>query len=64
MESIEDLKAENARLRAKIDAALALTDTGSPEFKERYERQHHSGVSLPVKWWRVVEAIRETLLGA
>ena len=44
-------------LKERIGKALALTDTGSAEFHKAF------GADGPVPGWRVVEKIREVLLG-
>ena len=59
--------AELARLRARLAAALALTDTGSPEFREAFPPTSAGAALAPrehVPGWRVVDAIRSALLGS
>lgn len=56
--------AEIARLKARLALALALTDTGSAEFRAAFAPLNGSEagwMSLP--GWRVVEKVRSVLLG-
>ena len=58
---------ETLRLRARLAAALALTDTGSPEFREAFPPGSAGAALAPrehVPGWRVVDAIRSALLGS
>ncbi len=61
-----DAEREIAALKARLDKALALTDTGSAEFREAFPPDLQRDIDQPretVPGYRVVEKIREVLLG-
>ena len=63
---LEDAYRECERLRARLAAALALTDTGSPEFLAAFPPRSAGERFAPreiVPGWRVVERVREALAG-
>lgn len=55
---------EIARLNRLLAAALALTNTGSEEFRKAFPAFFNNGYcdGMEVPGWRVVEKIREVLL--
>ncbi len=63
---LKDDNAEILKQRERLAAALALTDTGSAEFREAFPTLSVGGHYFPrdsVPGWRVVDRIREVLLG-
>jgi hypothetical protein len=63
---LKDDNAEVLRLRDRLDKVLALTDTGSAEFLAAFPPDSQRDVNEPretVPGWRVVEKLREVLLG-
>lgn len=56
---LDEVDPEILRLQERIRLALALTDTGSPEFMEAFNPRPDKYIS----GWRIVEKIREVLLG-
>ena len=63
---LNEPESETLRLRARVAAALALTDTGSPEFLAAFPPRSAGDAAEPraaVAGWRVVEKIRAALLG-
>ena len=61
------LKRELEKADARIKAALALTDTGSDAFRATFPARSAGDVydrRKVVPGWRVVEKIREVLMGA
>lgn len=59
---LQDVGAEVERLQSRLAAALALTDTGSPEFRAAFVPPLPAETFDPALGWRVVERVREALI--
>ena len=59
---LADAEREVDRLKARLAAALALTDTGSPAYLAAFPPRTPDEASEAAPGWRVVEQIRTTLL--